>query len=397
MTAPTPATQSRFNLYGKLAFAAVVLVVFSEFLRLDRVRGEPWQIVLTFTLGGVYATLGVIGFSACARRGAPSFAAYMLTQCTLATALVLFTPLKGFSFLITMPIASEAVLDLNWRWATLVIVELFAACVAAIWITYGLQAGLQVISSYGIAFVFTVVFSLVTRRALEARHHAEQLSNELATANEQLRLYAEQAGELATTRERNRLAREIHDGLGHYLTTINVQLEAAHAVIATNPTQAAGAVETAARLSREALDDVRRSVGTLRTDVARPPLPEALEALARNLGLDLTVQLQGQPRPLPPAVEHALYRSAQEGLTNVRKHAGATHTNLTLDFLSPSHVALTVADNGRGLADAATSGSALSSGYGLRGVRERLELLGGKVTTANRPGGGFILSLEVPA
>lgn len=395
MTAPA-SNPRRIDIYGKLAFASVVLAVFSVFTRFERINGEPWQVVLVFTCGAIYAALGVFGIVGLSTQQAQKFhavALYYLVQCGLATAIVMVTPLKGFSAIVTMPIVSMAVLDLNWRWASLVVLGLFAACVAALWIPHGAHVAMQEIPSYGIAFIFVVVFSFVTRQALESRNRAEQLSAEVTTANEQLRLYASQAGDLATTRERNRLAREIHDGLGHYLTTINVQLEAARAIFETQPAQAAAALEKAARLTREALDDVRRSVGSLRADVARPPLPDALQTLAQNLGLAVTVQLRGEPRLLPPAVEHALYRSAQEALTNVQKHSGATHTDVTLDFLSPACVTLAVADNGRGLPAAPVA----TDGHGLRGVRERIELLGGKLTTTNRAEGGFVLRLEVPA
>lgn len=382
----------RFDFYGKIAFAALVLVVFGEFLRVDRVNGTLGQLVLVFVLGALYAALGILSPASCTQRKVGSFSVYLLLQWAIANALVFVTPLKGFSFLIAMPIVSLATLDLGWLGASVVISELFAACLGTILWTFGSRALPEALPGYSVAFVFTVVFSLAARRALEARQHAEKLSNELAAANEQLRRYAAQADELATARERNRLAREIHDGIGHYLTTINVQLEAAHAVFTTQPAQAAAAIEKAARLSREALDDVRRSVGTLRTDIARPPLPDALQSLAQNLGLAVAFQLHGTPRPLPPAVEHALFRAAQEGLTNVRKHAAATHTDLTLDFTAPERVVLAIADNGRG-----APATAAPSGFGLRGMRERIELLGGTVVAANGPTGGFVLRVELPA
>lgn len=389
-TLPGPA---KLDLYGKIAFTVIVLVVFSEFLRVDRVTGTPERLVLVFGLGAIHTVVGILYKDGLGRLGRPvGLGLYFAVQSALVCAILLLTPLKGFSFLIAMPITSMAVLDLRWPLAAAVVAALFSASVGAIWLDFGAASALRTFPSYGIAFLFTVLFSVVTRRAHEARLHAEQLSAELGAANEKLRLLAAQADELATTRERNRLAREIHDGLGHYLTTINVQVEAARAVLAADPAQAAGAMEKAARLSRDALDDARRSVGALRADLPRLPLPQAIESLALNLGLQATVRLQGEPRALAPAIEHALYRSAQEGLTNVRKHASATHTELTLDYSQPARIGLTIADNGRGSTDAHPAG-----GYGLRGIRERLELLGGTMSAANRTGGGFALTVEIPA
>ncbi|ACB74967.1 integral membrane sensor signal transduction histidine kinase [Opitutus terrae PB90-1] len=379
------------ELFGRVAFALVVLAVFCEFLRPVQLEGTAWEVALVFALGALYAILGVLGEEGLPARWR-SKPLYVVVQTALATAIVFVTPLKGFSGLVTMPAASLVVLELSWPWATLGVLELFAAVVGAIWFSFGAQAALTSAPSYGIAFVFVVVFSLVTRQARESRQHAEQLSQELAAANEQLRQHAAEAGELATTRERNRIAREIHDGIGHYLTTINVQLEAARAVFTAQPAQAATALDQAARLSREALEDVRRSVGTLRADSTRPPLPETLRALAANLGLNATVRVQGAPRTLPANVEHALFRSAQEGLTNVCKHAAATAIDVALDFAQEQRIALTLADDGQGL----PVGGHPTKGHGLQGLRERVELLGGMVRFGNRPEGGFTLRVELP-
>jgi signal transduction histidine kinase len=163
-------------------------------------------------------------------------------------------------------------------------------------------------------------------------------------------------------------------------------------LLPASPDRARESVIKAAHLTAEALDDVRRSVGSLRTDTARPPLPEALRLLTQEAGLPVTVRLEGTMRPLPPGIEHALFRSAQEGLTNIRKHAAASSAEIALDFLSPGRVTLSVTDNGRGV-----NGDASTAGFGLIGIRERIEVLGGHVASGNRPNGGFALTIEVPA
>lgn len=386
--------KQRSDLYGQFAFSAVVLAAFAQFVITRRVTGEAWQLFATFGLGALYAMLGVMSDSLFIRRGRHWKPLYFVFQILCVGALLTVSPINGFLGIVALPITSQAIFDLHWRPAIAIGVLLFAMCVATWWVPYGRAAGFEAMISYSSAFIFTIVFSFVTRQAVEAKCRAYELTTKLEAANTQLRAHAEQAEELATTRERNRLAREIHDGIGHYLTTIHVQLEAARAVLSTQPAQAATALENAARLSQEALDDVRRSVGTLRTDRARPPLPDALQTLVRDAGLPVTLSVRGAPRTLAPAVEHALFRSAQEGLTNIRKHSAATQAELTLDFLAPTRVALTVADNGRGATAAPTD---TTGGYGLRGIRERLDLLGGSVATTNRPAGGFSLSVEVPA
>lgn len=385
-------TRKKLDVYGDVIFGALVLVVFSEFLFADRIDGEPWQVVVAFVLGGIYAVVGILGGDCLGPEQSWRRLLYFPILCGTATAYLLITPLRGFPGLLVMPAVSIAVFELRWRWAVPVILELYAATIASVVVPYGTRYMFQAMTNYGIALAFTVLFSVVAANAIAARERAEKLSAELANANEQLRRYAAQAEELATTRERNRLAREIHDGLGHYLTTINIQVEAARATFDTQPAQAAAALANAARLSREALDDVRRSVGSLRADTPRPPLREALEQVAANLGLRTTIRIEGAPRALPPAVEHALYRSAQEGLTNVCKHAAAHEAEVTLDYRAAERVQLSIADRGRGRA-----AEQPETGFGLRGVRERVALLGGQVRAANRSGGGFELHLELPA
>jgi signal transduction histidine kinase len=121
-------------------------------------------------------------------------------------------------------------------------------------------------------------------------------------------------------------------------------------------------------------------------------LPDALKQLIAQGEPVPTFAIEGSPRPLSSAVEHALYRAAQEGLTNIRKHARATNALLILDFRTPQSIRLELSDNGVG-----TKHALNSTGYGLIGLRERIELLGGRIETANRLNGGFALTVEVPA
>jgi signal transduction histidine kinase len=308
------------------------------------------------------------------------------------TGLLLVCPVRGFFGIIVLPLISQAIIDLGWRGATAVGVYLFALSIGLFGIFYGASAMFSALLGYSTAFAFTIVFTILTRQAIEGRNRSEKFAAELREANRQLREHAAQAGELATTRERNRLAREIHDGLGHYLTVVKTQLDAASALLPGQPEKARESVEKAAHLAATALDDVRRSVGTLRTDLTRPPLPDSVRLLARESGLPVSVRLEGAIRELPPGLEHALFRSAQEGLTNVRKHAAATAVEVAIDFRTPGRVTLSVADNGPGL-----DGGAHSAGFGLIGLRERIEVLGGRVEAGHQAAGGFTLRIEVPA
>ena len=132
---------------------------------------------------------------------------------------------------------------------------------------------------------------------------------------------------------------------------------------------------------------------------ANQPLPQALDALAeacRAAGLLANVEVQGTPRPLKPQTELALYRAAQEALTNIRKHARASRVDVRLDYGSAPEggpVRLSVRDNGVG---AAAEAAVNAGGFGLLGVRERLQLIGGQVRLTTAPGQGFQLEVEAP-
>jgi len=380
------------SLYGAFAYAVVILTCYATFFTTRQFFTSEWMVPVVFALGAVYAAMGVLGGGVIECRGRQAFAFYYLLQCTLLTLVVFLSPARGFLGIIVLPVVSQAIFDLRVREAVMVGVYLFAINIAVWAIPYGWDSGLQAVINYSAAFAFTTAFTLITKQALNAREREEKLRREVEASHEKLRTYAAQAEDLATTRERNRVAREIHDGVGHYLTVVKTQLDAAAAILPTHPDQALAAITKAARLTGDALDDVRRSVGTLRTDVARPPLPEALRQLATQGEPSLTLTVEGEPRPLPPGVEHALYRAAQEGLTNIRKHARATSALARLDFRTPQRVVLELADNGVG-----TTAGPDGPGFGLRGLRERVELLGGTVDTGNRLEGGFALRVEVPA
>jgi signal transduction histidine kinase len=211
-----------------------------------------------------------------------------------------------------------------------------------------------------------------------------------------LREYAAQASRLAAAQERNRVARDIHDGLGHALTVVQMQIKAARAVLAADPARADTVLEKAQGQAEGALDEVRRSVAALRDPQPALPLPDALKALADETsaaGVPTALDVSGPVRTLVAEAEETLYRSAQEGLTNVRKHARATRAELVLDYSLPAAVRLEVRDDGTGVA-AAADGEA--PGFGLVGVRERAAHVGGTMSLESTPGRGATLRVEVP-
>jgi signal transduction histidine kinase len=149
-----------------------------------------------------------------------------------------------------------------------------------------------------------------------------------------------------------------------------------------------------------ALADVRQSVAALRSDgITGRHIPEALSPLVtecRQSGLPTELTMLGEPRPLSPALELALYRAVQEGLTNIQKHAGATHVTIRLEYREQD-VRLQVEDNGHGASmDFDIDRNGTGKHYGLFGLRERIQLLGGEMRIESAPGAGFRFEITLP-
>jgi signal transduction histidine kinase len=387
---------------ANLLFVGIVLLAFLlTFLSAPQllVRPEGWTLVV---FGAAYLALGLAGPDFCAGRPG-RLAAYFGAELALSTAMLYLSSVVGAMWLLPLPVVGQGASVLPRRGTTLVGGLVVLSFMAVLW-AHGVsmasvvQAGMSMLAGV----IFVAFFTELAVAEQRARIEVERLNAELETANEKLRAYAAQAEELATTRERNRLAREIHDSLGHYLTVINVQLAAAQAVLESDRPRALDALRQAQTLAQEGLADVRRSVAALRAGpTAGRPLPETVAELAdeaRAAGLAVTLDVQGAPCALAPQAELTLYRAAQEALTNVRKHARAARVDVTLAY-EPARVRLSVADDGVGASlqsPPQNGGEREGGGFGLIGVRERAALLGGALRTQSAPGEGFRLEVELP-
>ncbi|MBI3151436.1 MAG: hypothetical protein HYZ21_04845 [Chloroflexi bacterium] len=300
----------------------------------------------------------------------------------------------GGHWLIGLPLVGIAVDRLQPRWRWLVYITLIATVILPIGLRYSTwEVALTNGFIISTAIFFVAAFSQFRLNEQRAREKAEELARQLEAANHQLAEYASQAEELAATQERNRLAREIHDNLGHYLTIVNVQLEAARLILDSDPARALVALTKAQELAKKGLTSVRESVSALRVSpVENRPLEEAIAELvdeSHATGITTEFHLIGDSRLVESKSALALYRAAQEGLTNVRKHANASHVQVELDFSQPDKIRLSVRDDGAGAVDT-------SSGFGLIGIRERVHLLGGECKIETQVGHGFCLQVILP-
>ena len=380
-----------------LAFATVVLA--SYFTTFSNTRQlSAVQIVAMITLGILYVGIGIYGYAYITQS--PNHflhLAYFAIQLPLAASIIILGKGVGFNTMILLPLAGHSVMLLNQNRMLLTNIGITLAYLLTQYFL-GFQWS-DILNSYQLFLacqIFIIAFTQMAVNEEKNRKEVERLASDLAQANHHLRQYAMQIEELAITKERNRLAREIHDGLGHYLTTIHMQIQAARAVMEKNPQHAMETLNKAQNLTQEALADVRRSVGSLRISPGEAlPLEESLLPLLEsctNSGVHSQFKQSGTPRTLPPAVQLTLYRAVQEGINNTLKHAQASNIWVHLDYTLKDKVRLVVSDDGQG---ADTSNS--QQGFGLLGLQERMHLLNGEIKFTTSLGGGFSFEIKVPA
>jgi len=255
--------------------------------------------------------------------------------------------------------------------------------------------GWMVSLPYTVGYIFCGTFAWSLARASAAQRRSETLLAELRVVHQRLQAHTDQVEELAISQERNRLAREVHDTLGHRLTVAAVQLEGAERLIPIDPARAGEMVNTVHREVIDALAELRRMVATLRTPVEVDLLlVPALTRLTRDFesatGLKVNRSLPPDAPQLAEAQRLALYRAAQEALTNIQRHAQANQVWLEL-ALENHTITLLVKDDGRGF-DPQTA----PAGFGVRGLHERAAHLEGEFHLESTPGQGTQICFHLP-
>ncbi len=262
---------------------------------------------------------------------------------------------------------------------------------------HGLTGYLGAVVSFTGLFLYAMVVMRLRERDKQSQRLLAQMEE---TRDAELRA--------AALSERQRLAREMHDVLAHSLSGLVVQLEGARLLALSDPADGrlAATIDRAHQLAKSGLDEARQAISMLRDDEL--PGPGQLAALARSFEADTGIRCRyvtlGEPREIGSAARLALYRVTQEALTNVRKHAHPERVEVRLDYLRDA-ISLDVEDfqgGSGGMGPPGTGGlrgDALPDqyrGYGLAGMRERAELLGGSLT-AGSTGHGFLVQLRIPA
>ncbi len=367
-----------------LAVAAIAFVVITSFQARPAPgsHGEALGVAVALIVFCV-ATIAAMWLT---QAGSAVQLAVLLVAVVSAATLI---GLQGNSaaFLGVFPAICLAALVLPVRLSALV-AGLAAGAVSVAWLANGRApiAGI-ILNDFGILAFF--LLSLFARRLRESNQRAELLLGEL----EQTRAAQAQAAALA---ERQRLAREMHDVLAHSLSGLVLNLETARLLASQGGAdrQVGDVIDRARRLARTGLEEARRAIGMLHDDAL--PGPERLAGLAAEFesdtGVPCKVAVTGDGRDLGTESRLTFYRVTQEALTNIRKHARADRVEIRLAY-EPAGTRLTIEDFG---SCRERQASADGTGYGLTGMRERAELLGGTLT-AGPTDGGFLVELWVPA
>ncbi|AFZ34123.1 integral membrane sensor signal transduction histidine kinase [Stanieria cyanosphaera PCC 7437] len=250
---------------------------------------------------------------------------------------------------------------------------------------------LSLIINSALLFGLVLAFVLLLVGAVLAENQSRE---KLAVANRRLRQYALTIENQATLQERNRIAREIHDSVGHYLTAQSIQLENTALFLFQEPQKAANHLQKARQLGKEALQNVRNAVATLRNDPLKTrslsiSLEQLITEFKRNTGIEVKSEINLSVG-LASEVALVLYRIIQEALTNISKHSQATLVQLRLTE-QKQMIQLQIEDNGQGF-----NPTDNTTGFGLQSMRERTEALNGNFCLASKLEQGCHIKVEIP-
>ena len=377
-----------------LAFAVVVLA--SYFAMFSSIT-EPNLIRLIFMviLGIAYISIGIYGFAFCLKKNRfDLMLLYFIIQISIGSLIVFLGQGAGISAILLLPLAGHAVVMAPGYWLYLINTLIVTGYVFAVKLHSGNWNEVWTTLPTVLAgLIYIMVFTQMALEEEESRKKSEGLNAELEEANNRLKIYAEDVEKLTIIQERNRLAREIHDGLGHYLTTINMQLQAAHAILQTDPVKADDAIEKARLQSKMALIDVRKSVSALRFDSDKPEnLNFTIEKAIRPCewaGIEPHLNIIGQPREITKTIHSAIFRIIQETVNNTCKYSNAKNFYVNIDYSNPDKLTMSVSDDGLGA-------KSYEGGFGLLGLKERIELIDGTIEIQSAPNKGFQIDIELP-
>jgi signal transduction histidine kinase len=242
------------------------------------------------------------------------------------------------------------------------------------------------------AMANTFLLGALMRSAIASRTRAESLAEQLQAAHSMLQRDLVTTESLAAAQERTRIAQELHDNLGHSLAAAHVQVQLVRRLVGDGDAAVVDAVDLVGQSTRQAMHELRDAVALLRARSDGTTLGQRIRTLLARMPESVLahhLRVVGEERPLAPAKEFALYRALQEAMTNVVKHARARTVLVVLEY-DDAGTKLEIVDDGVGTTE-------IRHGFGLRGIAERMQSVGGRLEVASLPSAGFRLRVEVDA
>jgi signal transduction histidine kinase len=319
---------------------------------------------------------------------------WLFLQTALVSVLILTPPLQDYHAVLFLSLGLVCTKYLRPQTDLVWLVVFCAAASASLMLAFGPAEGLTYLPSYLMGILFLGLYGRARRRAEGARAQSDAAAAELREANEKLRAFAAQAEEMATSQERNRLARELHDAATQTVFSITLTAQAARMACDTDPARLPELLDRIQEAGADALAEMRGLVSELRprsvaADGLVPTLRQHLALRERRERLRAVLSVDGEETGSVEAKE-TLLGVAQEALNNVVKHAGVGEAQVALAF-GPGEAVLCVSDAGRGFDPAAGAG-----GFGLASMRQRIQSRGGSWELSSRPGGGTRITVRVP-
>ncbi len=375
-TLPLPAAHNFFV----VLFAFALIIIFSR-LYTDETLSEPWQYLLIFleinacvlvmhSINMAYDGIILLVVADLMRRYEGRHQEYILLFSMIGLYLVANYNLTMFNFAV-VPFENH--------------IFYYAPKVQTVLL--GLR---DFFASLNIVF-FVIAMMLLVKSNHEEKERIRQLNDALHNANRRLAAYANEASRTGELRERNRLAREIHDTLGHTLTGLVAGLDAVIMTLDTAPDFAKKQLVKLRQTAQNGIGEVRQSVNKLRPDALsklpfRYALAKTCADFADNSGMIITFDVANWPENLRQDEEDTIYRIIQESLTNANRHGRAKHVGITIGVIE-NYLHIIIADDGTGC-------EAITPGFGLTHMRERLAILGG--TLEFRSVNGFVIKATLP-
>ena len=386
---PEETQKSIKNLPSLLSFATIFAVGLLGLLILDSwvLRAIALPILILFAFNFKYAP----------ESDGPTWKknTYFIVQSILVCSLMIMYPSWSVFPILFFILSAHSMLAWDER-TGYIWVGIFTILTGIVFVLFeGTLEGVLSVLPFGAGYFFFAFFSTSFNEANQARMQSQALLLELQEAHQRLQEYATQVEELAVAEERNRLAREMHDTLGHRLTVAAVTLEGAQRLIPTEPERSVEMVATVREEVRDALRELRRTVATLReplqTDIPlQQSLPQLVNSFQMATALAIDLQMPEEELQLPNTHRLVIYRAVQEFLTNVQRHARANQVWIKLE-MQASNFLLKMKDDGVGF-DPLNTGA----GFGLRGLQERVSKIQGSMDIHSQVNEGTEIVVEIP-